>query len=347
MKFSRIITTLDAHTEGTPERLVISGIPPIPGRTMLEKNKYVRENLDYLRGMVVNEPRGHRNMCSAFLLPPVTEGAHFGVLFLEPGGYPTMCGHGVIAICTILLETGMLEPEEPTTEIILDTPAGVIRAEGIMRDGVAESIKFQNVPSFLYKPDVTVNVHGLGEVKVDIAYGGNFYAILPAEAVGMEITPEHSEEIILIGTKVQEAINEQVEIRHPEQPKIDCVDFVEFSTQPTNPQATMKNAVVSPPGGLDRSPCGTGTSAKMATLYARGKLALHEPFVHESILGSLFYGELIKEVMVGKYQAVVSTIQGSAYITGMHQYVLDPRDPFPEGFFMGKRGELYGFEFGA
>jgi proline racemase len=188
-------------------------------------------------------------------------------------------------------------------------------------------------------------VPGMGRMLVDIAYGGNFYAILPAASVGLPVVPGRASELISCGTKIWKAVNEQVTIRHPEQPEIDSVNYVEFSAPPTRPEATMKNAVVVPPCGLDRSPCGTGTSAKMAMLHAKGELGLNEEFVHESIIGSLFYGNLIEETRVGEYPAVIPTIRGSAYIMGIHQFVLDPRDPFPVGFFVGKQEKLYGFEF--
>lgn len=345
MKFSRMITAVDSHTGGNAERVVIGGIPPIPGATMLEKLKYIRRNWDHWRTFLCHEPRGHGNMYASFLTPPTVPEAQFGVLYLEPGGYATMCGHGTIAICTVLVEMGLVEAKEPITEIVLDTPAGVVRAQVDVHNGEAESVTIRNVPSFLYKPEVKVDVPGLGKVTVDVAYGGNFYAILPAESVGLEITPEESAEITALGTRIWRAVNEQVEIRHPEKPEINCVNYTEFSTAPTHPQATMKNAVVVPPSGIDRSPCGTGTSAKMATLWAKGQLRLNEEFVHESIIGSLFFGRLVEETQVGPFKAVVPLIKGSAWIMGIHQFVLDPRDPFPTGFLLGKREKLYGLEF--
>jgi len=238
-----------------------------------------------------------------------------------------MCGHGTIAICTVLVETGVIEVREPETEITLDTPAGVVRAKAAVKNGRAKSVTIRNVPSFVYK------------------VGGNFYATLPAESVGLEIAPEHVNELISCGTKIWRAVNEQAEIQHPEEPEIDCVNYVEFSAPATHPKATMKDVVVVPPGGMDRSSCGTGTSAKMAMLHARGELALNEEFVHESIIGSLFYGELIEETVIGKYPAVIPTIRGSAYIIGIQQFVVDPRDPFPAGFLLGKKEKLYGFGF--
>ena len=284
-------------------------------------------------------------MYASLVVPPTVDGADFGVIYLETGGYVTMCGHGTIAICTVLVETGIVEALEPETEIIIDTPAGLVQAKVAVKDGKAESVTFRNVPSFLYKADVEIDVPDVGRVKLDIAYGGNFYAILPAESVGLEISTEHVNKIISCGTKIWRAVNQQVDIHHPEEPEIDCVNFVEFSAPATHLKATMKNAVVVPPGGMDRSPCGTGTSAKMATLYSRGELGLNEEFVHESIIGTLYYGELIEETMTGKYPAVVPTVRGSAYITGIHQFVVDPKDPFPAGFRLEKIEKLYGFGF--
>lgn len=343
MESDRLITAVDAHAGGNPERVVTGGIPFIPGKTMLEKSKYVRDHLDYLRTLLVHEPRGHSNMYAALLVPPCDGRADIGVIYMEPGGYVTMCGHGTIAICTVLVETGALQTSGQETEIVLDTPAGLVRAKADVKDGRATAVTIQNVPSFLYMGDVLVELPEIGEIGIDIAYGGNFYAILEAESVGLEVKPGQARELITAGTRIWRAVNEQIEIHHPEQPEIDCVNYVEFSAPPTNPEANKKNAVVVPPGGMDRSPCGTGTSAKMATLYAKGKLGLNEEFIHESIIGSLFYAKLIKETKVGEYEAVVPVIRGSAHITGISQFMVDPDDPFPAGFQLGRTEKLYGF----
>ena len=345
MRLKKIFTVVDAHTEGNPERVVISGIPPIPGSSMLEKGRYVRSHLDSLREFLTHEPRGHENMYAALVIPPADPRAQFGVLFLEPGGYATMCGHGTIAICTVLVEMGMVAVVEPETKIVIDTPAGLVEAVVSVNDGVAESVTVKNVPSFLYKADALVNVPGLGEVCLDIAYGGNFYAILPAERVGLAVDKKQFRALVDTGTRIWQAVNEQVEISHPLFPDINCVNYTEFSGPPVHPNASAKNAVVVPPSGMDRSPCGTGTSAKMAALYARGSLGLHQKFVHESIIGSLYTGELIEETRVGDFSAVVPLITGSAYIMGINQLVLDPDDPFPHGYSLDKHEKLYGFDF--
>jgi proline racemase len=345
MNFTKIITAIDTHTEGNPERVVTGGIPSIHGQTMLEKAKYARDHLDYLRSLLVHEPRGHSNMYAALLIPPTLEEADIGVLYLEPGGYVTMCGHGTMAVCTVLIETGIIEAREPETDIALDTPAGLVQARVEVKDGRAEAVTLRNVPSFLYKKDIELEISGVGLLKMDIAYGGNFYAIVEAERVGLELKTENVNQLISVGTKIWQTVNERVEIHHPLEPQIDCINYIEFCAPATHPKATMKNAVVVPPAGMDRSPCGTGTCAKMATLYSKKELGLKEKFVHESIIGTLFYGELLAETKVGPYVAVVPTIRGSAYITGIHQFVVDARDPFPGGFQLGKIEKLYGFEY--
>ncbi len=347
MKFKRVLSAVDTHAGGSPERVVVGGLPPIPGDTMLEKARSVCGNLDHLRTLLVHEPRGHGNMYASLIVPPTVEDADVGVLYLEVGGYPTMCGHGTIAICTVLVETGVVEAREPETEITLDTPAGLVGAKVAVKDGEAESVTIRNVPSFLYKADIEVKVPGLGRVALDIAYGGNFCAILPAESVGLEVVPEAALDLIACGTEIWKAVNEHVGVQHPIEAGINCVNYVQFYAPATHRRATVKNAVIAPPTSLDRSPCGTGTSARMAALYARGKLGLHEEFVHESIIGSLFTGRLVAETRVGDFAAVIPTITGSAHITGLHQFMLDPRDPFPAGFLLGKQEEPYGIELGS
>jgi proline racemase len=341
MKFNRMITAVDTHAEGAPERIVTGGMPPIPGDSMMEKMCHVYEHWDDVRTLLVDEPRGNNVMCASFITEPTVDEADVGIIFVELGDYITMCGHGVIAICTALVEMGLVEAEEPTTLVTLDTPAGLVRAQVAVQDGKAESVTFQNVPSFLYKADVEVDVPTLGKVKLDIGFGGAFYAILPADSAGVTVEPEYQNDIIAHAARIRDAVNEQVDVSHPEKPEINFVPSVMFSTSASDPRATMKNALVYPPGQIDRSPCGTGTSAKMAILHGKGELELHEDFVHESIIGTLFYGKLIGETKVGSLPAVVPTITGRAWITGIQQFVLDPSDPFPAGFHLGERGDVF------
>jgi proline racemase len=343
VRSKQLLSAIDTHAGGSPERVVVSGVPALQGNTMLEKARYVCDNLDHLRTFLVHEPRGHGNMYASLIVPPTIEEANVGVVYLEVGGYPTMCGHGTIAICTVLVETGMVESNEPETEITLDTPAGLVRAKVAVKDGQAESVTIQNVPSFLYQEDVTVQVPGLGRVRLDIAYGGNFCAIMSAGSVGLAVDLGHANDLMAWGTEIWKAVNEQVQVHHPEEPGIDSINYVQFTAPASDPRAAAKNAVLAPPTAIDRSPCGTGTSARMAALHAQGQLDLNEEFVHESIIGSLFSGVLVQETNVGEFAAVVPTITGSAYITGMHQFMLDPRDPFPAGFLLGAQGKPYGF----
>jgi proline racemase len=255
-----------------------------------------------------------------------------------------MCGHGTIGTCTVLVEAGLVKVTEPVTSIVLDTPAGLVRAKVAVADGVAKAVTIQNVPSFLYKSDVKVDVPELGEVVLDIAYGGNFYAIVPAERAGLEITPRCAKEIVRKGCLIREAIFEQVEVQHPTIPAINRCSHVRFISKSPDPQVTTRNAVLYSAEAIDRSPCGTGTSAEMAARFGKGLQRIGEEMVSESIIGSRFYGNLIETTQVGPYQAVVPTIRGSAYVSGFQHIVLDPRDPFPHGFYLGESSR-WGAEF--
>jgi proline racemase len=339
MKVKRLITAVDSHTEGEPARVVTGGVPEVPGDTMREKWAWAQEHLDDLRTMLMFEPRGHGGMSGSIITAPASPEADVGVVFIEVSGFLPMCGHGTIATCTVLVETGIIPAEEPITEITLDTPAGLVEAQVSVRDGVAENVTIRNVPSFLYKSDVEVDVPDLGRVTLDIAWGGNFYAILPAESVGLEVKKDRARDVVEYGRKIREAVYEQVEVVHPENPAVNRCTHVRFLDSPDHPEATVKNAVFYSAEGIDRSPCGTGTSADMAMRYAKGELDLHEEFVSESIIGSLFYGELVEETQVGDYPAVVPTIRGSAYIMGLQKFVLDERDPWPHGFYLGPKSQ--------
>lgn len=339
MRFERMITAVDCHTEGEPARVVTGGVPHIPGETMFDKKLWAEEHLDELRTMLMFEPRGHSSMSGSIITTPCSPEADIGVLFIEVTGFLPMCGHASIATCTVLVETGIIEATEPITEMTIDTPAGIVKAEVAVEGGVAQNVTIRNVPSFLYKGDVEVEVPTLGRLALDIAWGGDFYAILPAASVGSMVDGEHVKQLIDYGTKIREAVFEQVEVAHPQNPAINICTQVRFTGPPRNPKAMSRNVVFYGVEGLDRSPCGTGTSAEMATLYARGQLGLGEEYVSESIVGSLFYGRLIKECEVGGYPAVIPAIRGSAYITGIQQFVLDPRDPWPRGFYLGPRSK--------
>lgn len=292
-----------------------------------------RELRDLL-GFVLYEPRGHRAMCGAILTEPISREAQVGVIFIEPSGCVHMCGHGAIAIASMLVETGRVTVSEPATDLTLETAAGLVRCRVTVKGGKASSATFRNVPAFACLTDAKVAVSGFVTVPFDLAYGGHFYAIVPAATVGLSLTPGEAERIVEVGEAIRVGIEREVPLVHPDRPGAKGLLYVQFFERSSRPGANFRNAVVVSPLGLDRSPCGTGTSARMAGLHARGELALMEPFVHESILGTLFTGRLVETARVGPYPAVVPEITGRAFLTGVSTLILDSDDPFPGGFLL-------------
>lgn len=332
MKLNKLVTAIDTHTGGNPTRTVTSGAPPLIGNTMTEKMVYMRDHLDAFRRALMFEPRGHEVMSGCILTDPCDETADIGVVYIETGGYLPMCGHDTIGVCTALIEGGIF-PRDKTT-LRLDTPAGLVEAKLEIVDGKVTDVTFTNVPSFLYQADVTVDVDGIGAVHLDIAYGGNFYGIIRADSVGLKLDPKYASDIVQTAVRIREAVNRQVTVVHPEIPVIAGMTHVEFYGDPVTDGAHCRNTVVVPPGGIDRSPCGTGTSAKVATLYAKGELALGETFVHESIVGSIFKAKALQEVQTGGRTGVIPQVSGAAWVTGLHQFVLNERDELKNGFLL-------------
>jgi proline racemase len=326
------ITTIDTHTGGNPTRTVIHGAPKLVGHTMLEKMTYMAEHHDDFRRLLMFEPRGHEVMSGCILTEPCHPDADIGVVFVETGGYLPMCGHDTIGVCTALMEGGLIAADK--NSILLDTPAGPVQVLLDVDEGKVRQVTFTNIPSFVYRREVKVDVEGIGQVTLDIAYGGNFYGIMEAASISLALEQSNGAEIVRTAVRIREAVNAVIEVVHPENPVIRGLTHIEFYGEPVAPQADCRNVVVIPPGGIDRSPCGTGTSAKVAVLHAKGKLGLHETFVHESITGSMFRAEIVGETQVGPYPAVVPQITGSAWVTGHHQFVLDPGDPLREGFLL-------------
>lgn len=331
MRAARVFAAVDSHTEGMPTRVITGGLGPVPGDSMQERRAYFERHLDHLRLLLMREPRGHGAMSGAFLQPSTRPDADWGVLFIEVSGCLPMCGHGAIGVATVLVECGMVQVSEPETVVRLDTPAGLVQAMVTVRNGHAEAVRLRNVPAFVAELDGSVSVGTLGTVSYDMAFGGNFYALVPAASVGMEPVPENAGQLIAHGLEIAAAINASALPVHPFDEKIRGCKHVVFYA-PGRDGADARNATAIHPGWLDRSPCGTGTSARMAALYTRGELALGQEFVNESIIGSRFTGRLVDEVTVGGMEAVVPEISGRAWITGMGQYLLDPSDPFPSGF---------------
>ncbi|MDO4711119.1 MAG: proline racemase [Peptostreptococcaceae bacterium] len=331
MIFSRGLHAIDSHTAGEPTRIIVGGIPNIKGATMPEKKEYLEKHLDHLRTAVMLEPRGHNDMFGSILLAPVAEEADLGIIFMDGGGYLNMCGHGTIGAVTAAIETGMVPMQEPVTKVVLEAPAGIVKAEAQVENGKVKSVAFVNVPAFLYKKDQKVMLDGK-EVTFDISFGGSFFAIVHAKQLGLEIKPENTTKLTDAALKLRDIINKEIEIQHPELAHIKTVDLVEIYDEPTHPEATYKNVVIFGQGQVDRSPCGTGTSAKLATLHAKGEIKQGDKFVYESILGTLFYGEIVGTAKVGEYDAVIPKIAGSAYITGFNHFVIDETDPVKYGF---------------
>ena len=331
MQSKLMFTAVDSHTEGMPTRVITGGVGVIPGTTMNDKRLYFMEHLDHIRLFLMNEPRGHAAMSGAILQAPTREDADWGVVFIEVSGCLPMCGHGTIGVATVLVETGMVEVLEPVTTIRLDTPAGLVIARVAVSDGHADSVTFENVPSYSVRLDATVEVPGYGAVPYNLAFGGNFYAMVDLDAVGLQFDRGNQQEILAAGLAIMDAINATNPPRHPEIDGLDHCHHVEFIAPGSTAQHS-RHAMAIYPGWFDRSPCGTGTSARMAELWARGELALDQDFVNESFIGSRFTGRLVRETTVAGIAAVVPTITGRAWVTGIGQYLLDPADPFPTGF---------------
>jgi proline racemase len=327
----RVFSAVDSHTEGMPTRVVTSGLGPIPGATMLERKIHFEEHMDELRLLLMREPRGHGAMSGAILQPPLRDDADCGVVFIEVSGCLPMCGHGTIGVATVLVETGMVEVREPETVVRLDTPAGLVEAGVAVVDGRARSVSLRNVPSFLLGRDRTVELDGR-TLTYDMAFGGNFYAIVPADAAGVAVDPSRAGELVDRGLALMEAVNASERPVHPDDERIAGCKHVVFTAPGRNGPRSQRSATSIHPGWLDRSPCGTGTSAQLAALHARGELGPGEEFVNESVIGTTFGARIVEETDVAGLPAVVPEITGRAWITGMGQYVLDPEDPFPAGF---------------
>ncbi|EZH66590.1 hypothetical protein DH09_11765 [Bacillaceae bacterium JMAK1] len=328
MKFDRLVTTIDTHTGGNPTRTVISGAPKLYGETMSKRMIEMKENHDDFRQAIMNEPRGHSVMSGAILQEPCHPDADIGVIYIETGGYLPMCGHDTIGCCTALIEGGLIEYSEPKTTIVFDTPAGLVEVTATVENGSVHYVSFENVPSFFYKQ---IEVEGF---QVEIAYGGNFYGIILAQDAGVSLNPHQTNPIINRAIQLRKKINANHEIVHPENSFISGLTHIEFYEGPKDPKATVRNTVVVPPGGIDRSPCGTGTSAKMATLVQKQLLHEGDTFVHESIIGSLFTGTVVRHTNVGDTPAVVNRIEGQAWVTGHHQILLNHEDPVNNGFLL-------------
>jgi len=332
MKSIRTVTTVETHTEGMPTRVVTSGIGEIPGASAFEKRAYFMEHMDFWRHWLMYEPRGHSAMSGAILQKSTRPDADWGVIYIEVSGCLPMCGHGTIGVATALVEKKLVTVVEPVTTIRLDTPAGLVVVDVAVEDGRAKNVTLTNVPSFTYALDQVVDVPGLGKITYDMAYGGNFYAIVPIDRVGVEFKRENGQKLLDLGRQITHAINEQNPPVHPENPEIRDCHHVDFIEQGEVGPLHWKNAMAINPGWFDRSPCGTGTSARLAQMVTRGQLSDSDVLQNESWIGSRFQARIKEHVKVGSFDAIVPMITGRAWVMGEATWMLDETDPFPSGF---------------
>ena len=322
---------IDGHTCGNPVRLVAGGGPILNGKTMMEKRAHFLEEFDWIRHGLMFEPRGHDMMSGSILYPPTRDDCDIGILFIETSGCLPMCGHGTIGTVTMALENGLMTPKTPGL-LRLDTPAGLVTAEYTMKGEYVEEVRITNVPSFLYKTGLEVDCPDLGPLKVDVAYGGNFYAIVEPQENFRDMADHAALDFIKWSPVLRERLNDKYTFEHPENPGINRLSHMLWTGKPMHPEADARNAVFYGEKAIDRSPCGTGTSSRMAQLFARGDLKVGDNFVHESIIGSLFKGRVEAETTVGSYKAMIPSIGGWARMTGYNTIFIDDRDPFHHGF---------------
>ena len=328
------ITTIDAHTEGEPFRVVTGGYPEIPGETILARRRYARDHLDHLRTALMWEPRGHADMYGCLVTPPVSENADIGVLFMHNEGYSTMCGHGIIGITTVALETGMLPVKGPETTVRIDTPAGLVTAHAEVEGSRVGRVRFHNVASFVLDLDQKVDVPGFGAVSYDLAFGGAFYAYVRAEDVGLACTPADVRAQIEKATAIKRAIMASRPIPHPFEEDLSFLYGVVFVGPAESPDAHSRNVCVFAEGEVDRCPTGTSVSARLALHYARGEIAVGETITIESIIGSRFEGRVVETTSFGPHAAVIPEVSGTAHITGRHEFLIDREDDLRHGFIL-------------
>ncbi|MGY5808930.1 proline racemase family protein [Rhizobium sp. LEGMi198b] len=337
MRFSKMVTVVGAHAAGELNEVITGGVLPVPGDTIFQKMQYLEKHGDELRQFLLHEPRGKVTQCVNLVLPATHPEANAGFIIMESEYYVPMSGTNTICTATVLLETGMVPMVEPVTHLTLEAPAGLVKVKADCKDGKVRGVTFSNVPSFVMALDKHVEVPGLGTVKVDVAYGGMIYALVDATALGYSITQDEAAELVEVGEKIKLAAAEQVPAVHPENPEIHTINQTLFAGPIRNENGVKrsKNTVIVSPGRHDRSPCGTGTSARLAVLHAKGQIGVGEKFIHESIIGTEFIGEIEETTVIAGQHAIRPAITGTAWITAFHQYVLDPTDPFPTGYKLG------------
>ena len=334
MRFSNLLTVVGAHAEGEVGNVVVGGIGDVPGHTMFDKMRYLAEHRDDVRQLLLREPRGNVIRSANVVLPSNHPEAQLGYVVMESTEYPVMSGSNTICVATVVLETGLLPMVEPVTELVLESPAGLIRLTCTCRDGKVTSVRFRNQPAFVYYLGAAIEVAGLGTVLVDVAWGGMAYVLVDAPSLGFQLAPDEARELCVIGQQIKEAAAAQLPVVHPENPDFAGITIAALTrpAERVDGVLTARNAVVVSPGRLDRSPCGTGTSARLAVMHARNEIAVGEPFVHQSIIGGRFDARIEEVTTVASVPAVIPSVAGQAYLTDVSQIGLDPADPFPCGY---------------
>lgn len=334
MWLDRMVTVVGAHAEGEVGRVITGGVLPPAGATMFERMETLQREQDWLRGMLLFDPRGGVNCCVNLVTPPADPRADFGMIIIESDYYVPMSGSNLLCTVTVVLETGLVRMNEPETILHVDTPAGLVQVRAECRDGKCRRVTFQNVPSFVMHREAAIEVTGLGTVRLDVAYGGMIYAIVDATALGFGIRPDEARDLVAMGERIKGAAADQLPSVHPDNPAIHTINQTEFAgpLELIDGVKTSRNAVIVSPGRIDRCPCGTGTCARLALLHRSGQLAVGEPFRHLSIIDTSFESRIVSETVVGGVPAIVPEISGRAWLTGISHYGTDPEDPFPEGY---------------
>jgi len=329
-----VVRTIDAHAEGEPLRVILDGLPSLEGDTILERRRFARQHIDTIRTALMWEPRGHADMYGCILTPPVTPGADLGVLFVHNEGFSTMCGHGIIAVSTVVIETGILRATPPITTLRIDTPAGLVTAFAHGSAERVDRVTFHNVPSYVLELEGSVRIDGVGDVVFDLAFGGAFYAFVDAGSVGLRCEPGQLRRLIETGNAIKAGVTAARTIEHPTDPDLAFLYGTIFTGPALSPDAHSRNVCIFADGEVDRSPTGTGVSARVAIHHARGELEIGTTISIESIIGSRFTGRVVEHTTFGGAPAVIPEVGGRAFITGRHEFVLDPADPFRSGFFL-------------
>ena len=325
------IVSIDSHTQGEPTRLLVGGVGTLPGSTMKDKRDYFESRYDHVRMLLTCEPRGHRGIMAAVVTEPVSPEGKFGLFYMDARRYPYLCGHGTIGAVASLIETGAIESEDGDTIITVDTPSGSLDAHTRIREGRVESVAIEMVPSFVFDTGHELEIDGFGKVPVDLICVGGFFAMVSARSIGIELVPENSHRLIQLGMAVIEAANRACSVYHPERTEVNTVDVTQFYDE--DPQTgTGKSVVIYGESNMDRSPCGTGTTARMTLLHHQGKLDSGQIYKNAGPLDTVFEGRIVKTLSIGKFDGIVGQFRGNAQITGYHQFVVDANDPFPKGF---------------